>query len=293
MAINFIKKTKTQQYLIFIFFSLLLIIFIFLLRGQFLKIQPSQEVVIQLPKEIKINFESFGNPTLINFQPFEEITPLLFEGEEVGLNPTLSWQSVADAEIYLWEVVGVESDKTKETSVTVSKKLEPSATYVWRVKACKEDMSQCGSWSSNCQVGYEIECWRFKTIQRPSVTLSAPFPGAENVSFNPTLSWQSVADDEICLWEVVGVESGKTVDSGETKETSVTVSKKLEPFTAYVWRVMACKEDMSQCGLWSSQTFTTSLALLSPELVAPEMKEIFIKGREDPFSPYLIIKPKD
>jgi hypothetical protein len=82
MAINFVQKAKTQQYLILIFFSLFLIIFIFLWRGQFLKLQPSQEVVIQLPQKIEINFEVLENSLLKEFQPFEEILPFEISNPE-------------------------------------------------------------------------------------------------------------------------------------------------------------------------------------------------------------------
>jgi hypothetical protein len=181
ILISFQEK-KRRKYLIIIIVVAVLGIVTFLIYKHLSQEEISSPVAVAPKKEVKINFELFKNPTLVNLQPFEEITLPSPEADAVSLNPTLSWQSVPEAEIYLWEVVGVESGNTKETSATVSKRLEPSATYIWRVKACKEDMSECS--------------------------------------------------------------------------------------------------------LWSSRTFTTSPAFISPGLISPPMKEIFIKGREDPFKPY-------
>ena len=174
------QQNKKQKYLFFLLGIVILGVIFFVWNKYIFK--PKPPLNVPPPKTIDINFELFGDPTLVNIQPFEESILPSPEAEAVSLNPTLSWEGVPEAEKYLWEVVGVESGNTKETSVTVSKRLKPSTTYIWRVKACKEDMSECS--------------------------------------------------------------------------------------------------------LWSNRTFTTSLAFISPGLISPQFKEIFIQGRENPFTPY-------
>jgi hypothetical protein len=160
--------------------------------------------------------------------------------------------------------------------VTISKKLNPSTTYTWRVSACKKDMSECSAWSNG----------RFTTLKEPFRSLISPVSGAKDVSLTPTLSWQSVPGAEIYSWEIIGVESG------QTEQTSVTISKKLNPSTTYTWRVSACKKDMSECNVRRSGTFTTVAGLPIPELVSPPVGETFL-GRDNPFIPYSEIKPTE
>jgi len=268
MPIAFIEPKRRQQYLILLLIVVVLGI-LFLVWNYFLA-KPLPPVFPPVPpSEIKINFEILGTPFLIESQSFEEITPP--GAKDISLTPTLSWQSVSGAEIYLWEIIGVESGQTEQTSVTISKKLKPSTTYVWRVSSCKKDMSECSAWSSG----------GFTTLEEPFRSLISPVSGAKDISLTPTLSWQSVSGAEIYLWEIIGVESG------QTEQTSVTISKKLKPSTTYVWRVSSCKKDMSECSVRRSGTFTTVSGLFPPELVSPPIGETFV-GRDNPFVPYKI-----
>lgn len=88
MAITFIQKRKTQQYLIFVFIALFLITIIILWQGFFKKeIIPSSGPLKH--SEVKINFEVLKNPIFQDFQPFKEIAP--FEGETGRENPFLPY----------------------------------------------------------------------------------------------------------------------------------------------------------------------------------------------------------
>jgi len=150
MAIKFIKERKKQKYLILGFGVMLLVTALVLWFGYFKKEKLGAPLPIGIVpiREIKINFKVLENPLLIEFRPFEEISTLLIGAKDVSLTPTLSWESVPGTEIYFWEIIGVASDKITETSVTISEELKPSTTYVWRVKSCKEDGTECSAWSS-------------------------------------------------------------------------------------------------------------------------------------------------
>jgi len=281
MAIKFIKERKKQKYLIVGLGAVLLVTAIVLWFGYFKKEKPgvSYPVGVVPIREIEINFEVLENPLLIEFQPFGKIFTLLTGARNISLTPTLRWESVPGTEIYFWEIIGVESGETTETSVTVSEELKPSTTYVWRVKSCKEDGAECSDWSNSCQVEEGLGCWRFTTVEKPSLILISPPLGAKNISLTPTFNWESFSETVIYFWEIIGVESG------ETTGTSVTVSEELKPSTTYVWRVKFCNGYRAECSAWSSRTFTTVISLLPPGLVSPRAEEIFV-GRENPFLPY-------
>jgi len=150
MAVKFIRERKKQRYLIISFgvviIATLLVIWLGFFKGKkFIRIPA---VTPPEMREIKIEFKKLANPLLIELQPFEKI-PSPFPGaKDVPLKPTLSWEEVPGAELYLWEVIGVESGKTDQTSVTLSKELKPATTYIWRVKSCNKDMTNCSAWSS-------------------------------------------------------------------------------------------------------------------------------------------------
>ncbi len=281
MAIKFIKERKKQKYLIMGFGVVLLVTAVVLWFGYFNKEKPDKlpPVGVVLIREIKINFEVLENPLLIEFQPFGKISTLLIGAKNISLTPTLNWESVLGAEIYFWEIIGVASAKTTGTSVTVSEKLKPSTTYIWRVKSCKKDGTECSAWSNNCQVEEGLGCWRFTTVEKPSLVLISPSLGAKDISLTPTLNWESVLGAEIYFWEIIGAASAKTTG------TSVAVSEKLKPSTTYIWKVKSCKKDGTECSAWSSRTFTTVISLFPPGLVSPQVEEIFV-GRENPFLPY-------
>jgi hypothetical protein len=285
MPITFIEPKRRKYYLILLLVVVVIGV-LFLIWNYFFLKAPLPISKPTPPREIKINFETLEKPFLIESQPFEGIPFPSPGAKDVSLTPTLSWQSVPGAEIYVWEIIGVKSDQTEQTSVTISKPLNTSTTYVWRVKSCNKDMSECGAWSGDCQTGGEVGCWRFTTIAHLPLILVSPSPGAKDVSLTPTLSWQNVSGAETYFWNLIGIESG------QTSSTSVSISKKLEPSTTYVWRVKSCNKDMSECGAWGVGTFTTISGLLSPELISPPIEKIFI-GRENPFAPYSEIKPAE
>ena len=150
MAVKFIRERKKQKYLIIIFGVIIIITLIVLWFGFFKgkKFISGPVVIPPTMEEIKIEFKNLENPLLIELHPFEKI-PSPFPGaKDVPLKPTLTWESVPGAEVYLWEVIGVESGKTDQTSVTLSKELKPATTYIWRVKSCNKDMTDCSAWSS-------------------------------------------------------------------------------------------------------------------------------------------------
>ena len=151
MAIKFIKERKKQKYLIAGFTAVLLVTFVILWFGYLKKEKPGVSIPsgVSPVREIKINFEVLENPLLIEFLPFEKISTLLIGAKDISLTPTLSWESAPGAEVYFWEIIGVTSGQTAETSVTISEELEPSTTYVWRVKSCKNDGTKCSTWSSH------------------------------------------------------------------------------------------------------------------------------------------------
>ena len=150
MAIKFIKERKKQKYLIVGFGAVLLVTAVVLWFGYFKKEKPDvlPPIGVVPVREIKINFKVLENPLLIEFQPFEKISAPFLGAKDISLTPTLRWESAPGAEVYFWEIIGAASDKTTETSATISEKLKPSTTYIWRVKSCKEDKTECSAWSS-------------------------------------------------------------------------------------------------------------------------------------------------
>lgn len=282
MVITFVQQKKRQKYLAYVFGVLLVAGLAVIIWQLFLAerlTDPVEESEAEKAPKISIDFGIFDNPFLVNLQPFERISLYSSETERESLTPILSWRSVPRAAIYFWEVMGVESGQTVETSVALSKELNPSTIYIWRVRACNEDQSNCSSWSNDCQTGMEVECWYFATKDKEPFNLTSPFSRSKNRALNPTLSWQSFSGAAVYFWEVVGAESG------ETSETSVRLLENLKPSTTYIWRVMACDEEQSECTPWSSRTFTTTFGLSVPTLVGPKVKELII-GRNNPFIPY-------
>ena len=77
MAIDFLKKRKTQKILILIFIGALLVSAFFIWRGFSEKEEPllSEEPVKPL-KKIEINYSVLENPILKELEPFEKIPPL-------------------------------------------------------------------------------------------------------------------------------------------------------------------------------------------------------------------------
>jgi hypothetical protein len=151
MAITFVEKRKRLRSLVFVFLAILAAIIIIVLRPTIfdllVEVKPLVSPPLELTEEkIEIDFGALADPLLVTFRPFEFSAFPRPEAKDVPLMPTLEWQSVPGAETYEWEIFGVESGKTEQTSVTVTKKLTPSTTYVWRVRSCTEE-NICSAWS--------------------------------------------------------------------------------------------------------------------------------------------------
>lgn len=96
MAIVFKEKLKTQQFLLFLtFFLIVFIIFIIGWRLTTKKILPGETAVPKPVGTVKINFEVLKSPVLKILQPIEKITPL-----ETGFgreNPFLPYETATSS----------------------------------------------------------------------------------------------------------------------------------------------------------------------------------------------------
>jgi flagellar basal body-associated protein FliL len=75
MAIDFVKKQKSQKKLLIVLILVIIIVVAILWFGFFKKTTPyAPESGASLPREVKINFEALDK--IKNFQPFVFIEPL-------------------------------------------------------------------------------------------------------------------------------------------------------------------------------------------------------------------------
>jgi flagellar basal body-associated protein FliL len=88
MAIDFVKKQKSQKKLLIVLFSVIVVVAAVLWFGFFRETTPyAPESGASLPREVRINFEALDK--IKNFQPFVFIEPL---AEEEGRdNPFLPY----------------------------------------------------------------------------------------------------------------------------------------------------------------------------------------------------------
>jgi hypothetical protein len=173
MVISFSSGANKQKYLVFVFVAAVLITFLILRQ------KPSQEIVLEnfaqeaynLNKnKININFEALNSSILQNLSSFEgfQVYP---DAKGVPLSPSFSWGAATGAETYVFEIVGFFSTTTKNTFFNFSddaEKLQPSKNYVWRVKACNNDMSYCSAWNSRSFATMNLLAW--PKLNQPSIS---------------------------------------------------------------------------------------------------------------------------
>lgn len=183
---------------------------------------------------------------------------------DVTINPTLNWNSVANATGYTiqYSFNSNMSDPIQNTSSSTSKSLSGlnyETQYYWRVKATNGDIES--DWS---------DVWNFTTRSNTldAPTLSSPANNALNVDINPALNWNSVANaTEYTLQYSINDDLTDAV-SFTTSNLSQSISS-LNYETSYYWRVKATNNDTES--EWSEiWKFTTrSDALDAPTLSSP------------------------
>jgi hypothetical protein len=94
-------------------------------------------------------------------------------------------------------------------------------------------------------------------------TLTAPADEASDISLQPTLSWNGVAQSTSYYLEVASdMAFSNTVYSASVEGTSQTLTSKLQPSTTYYWRVRA-DNSCGQGEVSDSRSFTTKDILRS------------------------------
>jgi uncharacterized protein YegP (UPF0339 family) len=183
---------------------------------------------------------------------------------DVAVNPTLNWNSVANATSYTiqYSVNSDMSDATQNTSSNTSTSLSGlnyETQYYWRIKATNGDIES--DWS---------EIWNFTTEDGTLATpvLTTPTDNAVDVAVNPTLNWNSVANATSYTIQY-SVNSDMSDATQNTSSSSSTSLSGLNYETQYYWRVKATNGDIESdwSEIWS---FTThSMALDAPTLSSP------------------------
>ena len=165
---------------------------------------------------------------------------------------TLSWNSVAGATSYDYEVVGTDkSGNTSNTTVDISG-LSGGTTYTWRVRSKNSSTNLTSEWASSTFA---------TTAPAPQApTLLSPANGATGISTSAPLSWNAstgatsyhvqLADDSRFRSNDIKFEESSV--SG----TSTTASG-LEGGTTYFWRVSAIGQG-GEGSFSSAWTFTTA-----------------------------------
>lgn len=200
---------------------------------------------------------------------------------DIAVNPSLSWQSVSNAETYELQV-STQSDfsTTVEdlTGLTATQadvgELAYETEHYWRVRAVNE--AGPGDWSETRSFTTEIEI-----LDLPAqVTLVSPADGATDIALFPILSWDSAETAESYTFQVSESSDFSTLetDFSEITFTQFEVGE-LANATQYYWRVRAVNEVGS--GEWSEVwSFTTEggatnppakVTLLSPENEAQDV----------------------
>jgi len=185
----------------------------------------------------------------------------------IGLSPTLSWESDANANSYTIQVstdnfsTFVKNQSITSTSTTLSS-LSYTTTYSWRVKASNE--AGDGEWS---------DVWSFTTEDEPvpppsKATLTTPRNNATQIPPSLTLSWDTL-DDASSYIVQVSTNGFSTYIVNET--TSITSHDiEVNTNTTYQWRVRGVNSGGN--GSWSDVwSFTTREDLIDPaQIVSPK-----------------------
>src|SRR6056297_3086136 len=194
---------------------------------------------------------------------------------DIGINPSLSWQPVSNADTYDIQV-STQSDfsSTVEdltgvatTQVEVGE-LAYEKEHHWRVRAVNE--AGPGDWSDEWSFTTEVEI-----VDPPAqVTLDSPADGATDIALFPILSWNSAETAESYTLQVSESSDFSTL---ETDFSGITFTQfevgELANGTPYYWRVRAVNE--VGAGNWSEVwSFTTEGGVTNPPakvtLLSPE-----------------------
>ena len=183
----------------------------------------------------------------------------------VALNPTLGWNTAANATSYQAQVSTVsnfsstvfDQSNLSGNSVQVNGLLN-NTVYYWRVQS--SNGTDLSGWSSSRS---------FTTVTVPQLpaipTLASPEDLATNVALNPTLSWNTAANATSYQAQVSTVSnfSSTVFDQSNLSGTSVQVNGLLTN-TVYYWRVRS--SNGTDLSAWStSRSFT--MAPLPPGMV--------------------------
>jgi len=153
MVISFSGGNNKQRYLIFVFIAVVLVTFFILKQNSSEPSVPqniAEETYSLNKKKIDVNFEVLNSSVLQNLSSFEELQ-VYPEAKGVSLSPSFSWIAVPGADNYIFEIIGAFSTTTKSTSfnlLDIGQKLQSSKDYIWRVKSCNADQSDCSAWNS-------------------------------------------------------------------------------------------------------------------------------------------------
>jgi hypothetical protein len=163
-------------------------------------------------------------------------------------NVTFTWQASPSSGVIGYDVlIGTNTACSTSGATSCTASLAAGA-YAWRVRtkfsACTVD-SSTNSFTAGCP--------------QTTPTLSSPAAGATNVSLNPILQWNGVADADRYDIYLGPVGSGcSSAPINNSNSTSFQVGNGLQPSTQYEWRIGArrqgstCPTQFSSC-----QTFTT------------------------------------
>ena len=182
----------------------------------------------------------------------------------IGINPTLSWNSVTNATSYTLQYSTSASFATNTQSVTTSLSsnisgLSYNTTYYWRVKAF--DGTAFSAWSA-------VRSFTTEQLVLSAPVLSSPADASTGISLSPSLSWGTVTNATGYTIQYATASDFST----NTQSTSTATSQSLtglSSLTTYYWRVKATNGGIESS--WSSvYSFTTlEQTLDAPVLVSP------------------------
>ncbi|MFC5270244.1 LamG-like jellyroll fold domain-containing protein [Adhaeribacter terreus] len=181
----------------------------------------------------------------------------------VAYSPTLSWNSVTNAETYQMQLAttadftNLITDTSNLTTLsTVVPALAYSTQYFWRVRATNSSGS--GNWSI---------VRSFTTVAPPpvpgTVSLSSPSSGSTGVAVSRNFSWKAASNAYYYQLQFSTVSNFATIfkDTSSITTLSVPISG-LTYSTKFYWRVRAI--NTTGAGSWSSVRNFTTVAVPAP-----------------------------